>query len=209
MWTVGGLRPVVWLCATATQCSIRRHASTKTSNHGTCPQRQPHHRVRAYSSWGSTLHPAPCIPLYHHAERARAPLCDYNVVKGAARELLCDAGVVIRGCRRLRLAFLIVWCECAVFALGCPIAEANKPCLAGNCKWCTCTSGRPAPALGDDADLVCATNGAEDCDACDAGNTISEPVRVSQRGSLQSTPLASPTSSLFGLCHAMPCHADG
>ena len=67
------------------------------------------------------------------------------------------------------MTVLIVWCECAVFAGDCPISEANKPCLAETCKWCTCTNGRPAPALSDDSALVCATDGEEDCRACDAG----------------------------------------
>ena len=83
------------------------------------------------------------------------------------------------------------------------IDEANKPCLAETCNWCTCTGGRPAPALGDDADLVCATNGAEDCDACDAGNTISEPVRVSRRGSLRSVPPCGPPH-LSSMDYVMP-----
>ena len=109
------------------------------------------------------------------------------------------------GCHRLTLAVSIVWCECAVF-YDSGIDEANKPCLAETCNWCTCTDGRPAPALGDDSALVCSTDGEEDCRACDAGFVFSAPVRASRRGSLQSVPLAAPHISPLWImpCHAMP-----
>ena len=109
------------------------------------------------------------------------------------------------GCHRLTLAVLIVWCECAVFHDS-GIDEANKPCLAETCKWCTCTGGRPAPALGDDSALVCPTDGGEDCRACDAGFVFSAPVRASRRGSLQSALLAAPYISPLWIIpyYAMP-----
>ena len=123
-----------------------------------------------------------------------------------------------------------MWCECVVFKgrdyQGQGITEANKPCPADNdrtsawysdedpaCEqmnWCTCTNGRPAPAQADDAALVCATDGAEDCRVCDAGFAINAPVRASQRGSLRSAPPCDPphlpSLDYVMPCHAMPCH---
>ena len=121
-WTVGGLRPVVWLCAGAAQCSIGRPPSTKISDHGTWPQRQPRTTVRAYPSRGSTLHPAPCIPLYHPTERAQAPLC----------------GGAIGGRSACGSAWSIVWSR------GC------LSCV-GPCAWWTVGGLRPVVLLCDGA----------------------------------------------------------
>ena len=83
-WTVGGLRPVVWLRDGAAQCfawgqlaatrRVRQH-STNPSDHGTCPRSQTRTSVRAYSSRGSTLHPAPCIHNTITPSAHGLPLC--------------------------------------------------------------------------------------------------------------------------------------
>jgi hypothetical protein len=77
---------------------------------------------------GSTLHLAPCISLYHHAERARAPLCGDTIggrmqrmwvrvgYSTVAWVLLCMRGavrVVDRG--RAKTGGVAVWCGRAVF----------------------------------------------------------------------------------------------
>ena len=76
------------------------------------------------------------------------------------------------GCHRLRLVVLIVWCECAVFESGCPIAEANKPCLvASGCPCVESTAARSTCTAVDQELYTLTTAVANGGTACTGSST--------------------------------------